>query len=246
MRLGVLALVLAVLASACGGGLLKKEYEYEEELYLSLDGSAQVNVNASIAALVALRGADFDVDPRARIDRGTLRALFAGPGVTVFTPTLSRRDGRRFVHVRIDVDDIRQLSRVAPFSWSTYRLDRQGDTFTYRQVVGRPAAGPVDDVGWTGAEAVVFKMHLPSRIDWHNAPSREVRRGNILEWEQPLQARLQGEPLDLEVHLQPETILYTTLLLFGATILAAAAAFAAVIWWLVRRGGDPEMAESRS
>lgn len=247
MRLLLAAILLALLAPACAvGGLLKEDYEYEEEVYLALDGSAQVNVNASVASLVALRAADLDVDPRGRVDREAVRALFSGPGVEVSTPTLSRRDGRRFVHVRIDVDDIRQLPRVAPFSWSTYRFERRGDAFTYRQVVGAPAAKPVGDVGWTGRELVAFRLHLPSKIDYHNAPSRQVERGNILEWKQPLADRLKGEAVDVEVHMQPETILYTTLLLFASTIVAAALAFALVIWWVVRRGRDPEMAESRS
>ena len=167
-----------------------------------------------------------------------------GQSAEVSTPTLSRRDGRRVVHVRIDVADIRQLPRVAPFSWSTYRFERQGDAFEYRQVVGQSAAKPVAAAGWTGDELVAFRMHLPSKVNFHNAPSRE--RGNILAWEQPLADRLQGRTLDVEVHMQPETILYTTLLLFGATIVAAAAAFAVVIWWVARCGRDPEMAESRS
>ena len=76
-------LALAVLVTSCAGGgrLLKKQYEYEEELYLSLDGSATLNVNASVAALVALRGVDLPVDPHARLDRETVRALYAMPGV---------------------------------------------------------------------------------------------------------------------------------------------------------------------
>jgi hypothetical protein len=225
---------------------LKREYEYEEELYLSLDGSAQLNVHASVASLVALRGADLNVDPRARVDREDVRALFQAPGVETSTPTFSRRDGRRFVHVRVEVADLRQLHRLAPFSWSTYRLERQGDTFEYRQVVGPSAGKSVNSVQWTGHEVVAFRMHLPSRVDSHNAPSRRTERGNIIEWEQPLADRLNGKPLQIEVRMEPETILYTTLLLFGTTVAAAAAALAAVIWWAVRRGGDPEMAESRS
>jgi hypothetical protein len=246
MRLPVLALVVAIAAAACGGGILKPEYEYEEELYLALDGSAQVNVNASVAALVALRGADLNVHPRARVDRSRIRALFGGPGVEVSTPTFSRRDGRRFVHVRLDVADLRQLSRVAPLSWSTYRFDRKGDTFEYRQVVGAPAARAVAAAGWTGREIVAFRVHVPSEITWHNTPSHKVERGNILVWTQPLADRLKGQPVDLAVHMQPETILHTTLTLFASTIVAAAAAFAVVIWWVARRGGGPEMAESRS
>jgi hypothetical protein len=245
MRLSALALVVAFALPGCGG-ILKPEYEYEEELYLSLDGSAEVNINTSIAALVALRGATLDVDPRARIDRAQVRALFSGPGVKVSTPTFSRRDGRRFVHMRLTVGDLRQLSRVAPLSWSTYRFDRKGETFEYRQLVGGPAVASAVAGGWTGGEMVAFRLHVPSEINWHNTPSRKIERGNILAWTQPLADRLKGEPVDLEVHMQPETILYTTLMLFASTIVAAAAAFALVIWWVARRGGDPEIAESRS
>jgi hypothetical protein len=156
--------------------------------------------------------------------------------------SLSRRDGRRFVHVSVDLDDVRQASRLAPFAWSTYRFDRQGDVFEFRQTVGRSARRTIDDdVGWTGQELVLFKMHLPSEIVFHNAPGG-VERGNILEWEQPLVDRLLGVPLDLQVHLETESILFTTLLLFGTTVVAALLTFALVVWWIARRGREGEMA----
>ncbi len=235
----VALLACAAFASACGGGVLKKEYEYEEELYLSLDGSATLNLNASVPALVALRGADLNVDPRSRLDRAQVRAMFAMPGVEPVV-TLSRRDGRRFVHVRVDVADVRQLSRIAPFSWSTYRLEKTGDVVEYQQIVGEAAGKAVGDVGWRGDELVAFRLHIPSVIPFHNAPSGTVQRGNILEWEQPLAERLTGDPLDLQVHMEPDSILYTTLMLFVATIVAAVVAFALVIWWVRRHGrGQP-------
>jgi hypothetical protein len=145
--------------------------------------------------------------------------------------------------VSIRVADVRQLSRLAPFAWSAYRFDRRGDIFEFRQVVGPAAGGQGGAIQWTGEEIVAFRMHLPSEILFHNAPSREVERGNILEWEQPLTERLEGRPVDMEVHLESESILYTTLLLFGSTIVAAAAALALVIWWIARRGRDSEIAE---
>jgi hypothetical protein len=135
---------------------------------------------------------------------------------------------------------------VTPFSWSTYRFERQGDTFEYRQVVGVPAAQPVNGIQWTGDELVAFRMHLPSRVDDHNAPSRRTERGNILEWQQPLADRLNGKPLQIEVRMEPQTILHATLLLFGATVAAAAATLALVVWWAARRGSNPDMAESRT
>jgi hypothetical protein len=231
-----LALACAATATACGGsGVFQQQYEYEEELYLRLDGSATAYVNASIPALVALRGAELNVDPRSRPERERVRAFFTAPGTRITTPTFSRRDGRRFVHVRIDVDNVRQLARVAAFAWSTYRFERQGDILVYKQTLGKSAKKDVGSVGWSGDEMVSFKMHLPSEIPFNNSP-KPVQRGNILRWEQPLADRLVGEPLEMEAHLEPKSILYTTLMLFGGTILAAALTFAVIIWWVARRG----------
>jgi len=231
---------LCVLTSAACGSATQK-YEYEEEIYLSLDGSATVNVNASVASLVALHGVDLPLDPRARLDRDRVRALYQLPGAPPPRLTLSRRDGRRFVHVSLDVPDVRRLQQQRMFAWSTYRFDREGDTFVFRQRIGAPPAHAADGVDWTGREQVVFKMHIPSEIPFHNAPSRRIERGNILRWEQPLAARLRGEPVDVEVRMESESILYSTLLLFGGTILAAAMTFGIVIWWVVRRGRDEDM-----
>jgi hypothetical protein len=236
-------LALAVLGAACRGAL-KPEYEYEEELYLDLDGSATLYVNASVAALVALRGADLNPDPAARFDRRRVRAIFQGPNVEVSTPTSSRRNGRRFVHVRVDAPRLADLQRLAPLSWSTYALAARGEVLEYRQVVGAAAGVAVGDVGWTGDEVVAFRMHLPSRIRFHNSKGGE-QRGNILEWEQPLTARLAGTPLEIQAHMDTESILSRTLLLFASTIAAAAVAFALVLWWIARRGRSSEMAESR-
>ncbi|MSO45881.1 MAG: hypothetical protein EXQ59_03825 [Acidobacteria bacterium] len=241
----VLALACVVVTSACAGrGVFKAEYEYEEELYLALDGSATLNVNASVASLVALRGFTLDPSPRARLDRAAVRTLFEGPGADVSKVSLSRRDGRRFVHVSVDVNDVRRLRTLAPFAWSSYRFDRRGDVMEFRQAIGPPTGRPVS-VGWTGQELVAFRMHLPSEIPFHNSPG-SVQRGNILEWEQPLADRLKGAPLDLQVQLEPESILHTTLLLFGSMVVAAAVTFALLIWWVARRGRHGEMAESRS
>lgn len=244
----LLLVTIAAWSAACARGtMFTREYEYEEELTLALDGSATLNVNASVASLVALRGADLRTDPASRLDRERVRAFFEGPGVEVKRVSLSRRHGRRFVHVGIDVADVRKLSRVPAFAWSTYRLGRKGEVVEYAQIVGAASRHdePADAYGWTGNERVAFRMHLPSRIPFHNSPET-VQRGNILVWEQPLRARLAGEPVDIQVQMEPASILYSTLLLFGGTIVAAALTFAVVIWWIVRRGrgDDSEVAGS--
>ena len=232
----LLLLVLCVVAGCSGTGLFR-EYEYQEDLYLTLDGSVVVNVNASVAALVALRGMELDPDPRARIDQGRTRGFFQGPGARA-TVTLARRDLRRFVHASVRAESLEALSTLAPFSWSAYRFDRVGDMFQFRQVVGPPSGVPRDGIRWTGAELVMFRLHLPSAIVFHNAPSKEIARGNILEWEQPLAERLAGRPVEMEVHLEQESIVYTTLLLFGTTIVAAATALLLAVWWIARHGKE--------
>jgi hypothetical protein len=236
-------LCCSALAAACSGRVLKPQYEYEEELYLDLDGSATLNLNASVPALVALHGVDLPTNARARLDRDRVRALFADDAGSDVTLSTSRRNGRRFVHVSVQVEDVRDLTRIGPFAWSTYELRRDDERLDFNQAVGPSAGRSITDVGWDGTEIIAFRMHVPSEILFHNSPA-DVRRGNILVWEQPLSARTRGEPLALRVQMAPSSILYTTLLLFGSTIFAAAATFAGVIWWLARRGRDTGPAES--
>ena len=244
MRLRAVVALLIVLASmACGRTTsFFRQYEYEEEVYLSLDGSATVYVHSSIPALNALHGASFDTSPTAAIDRAAIRDFFSSPATLVTWVRPSRRSGRRFAHLRIEIDDVRWLGDSAPLAWSTYRFDKDGDLFVYKQVVGAAVNKDVGNVGWTGKEIVAFRLHLPSKIRFHNS-GNDIGRGNILSWEQPLADRLRGVPLDIEARMEPESILYRTLWLFGATFAAVAAAFGLVIWWVVWRGPSIAPAE---
>lgn len=212
-----------------------RQYEYDERVDLSLDGSAIVDVNASIPALVALRGATLDTAPEARLDRQAIARLYQGPGSTIRQLSAFRRHGRRFVHVQIEVSDIQQLSKSAPFSWSRYLLERQDQAYRFLQDVGPAAGKPVGDVGWRGDELVAFRIHLPSRIQFHNSPD-DIERGNILVWEQSLKDRLAGAPLRLEARMDTQSILYRTLWLFGGTFAAAVALLAIIVWWVRRKG----------
>src|SRR5687768_15589867 len=115
------AVWIVCVSTACHQLGLVRQYEYDERIELSLDGSAVVDVNASIPALVALRGAPLDVDPEARFDRQAFRRLFDAPGVNVREVSAFRRHGRRFVHVRLEVSDVSLLPSLAPLSWSRYR-----------------------------------------------------------------------------------------------------------------------------
>jgi hypothetical protein len=233
----VLALVAAAAAGCGNGGTFFRQYEYEEDIYLSLDGTATVYVNASIAAIDALRGASFNADPRAQVDRDGVRSYYTTPVTRVTAINESRRSGRRFVHVRIDVDDIRRLGEAPPFAWSTYDLRRTDSQYLYCQGVGAAANRHVIEVSWSGREIVAFRLHLPSKIDYHNAGAANQKRGNIIVWEQSMADRLDGVPLVLDARMQTHSILYSALTLFGATCLAVALMFVIVIV-VVRRSGS--------
>jgi hypothetical protein len=236
-RRGLLALTLtALVASLACRGVIPRHYEYEEELYLALDGSATLYVNGSVPALVALRGLDLDTRPGARLDRSRLRDAYTSEVTDVTRVSASRRAGRRFAHIRIDVSDVRRLSEVAPLAWSSYALERREGAVVFEQRLGLPSGRPVPNAGWKGAELVAFRLHLPSRIQYHNAPSKMVERGNILAWEQSLEERMRGRPIAIEVRLDTESILHRTLWLFASMIGLVVALFAIVIWWLMRRG----------
>lgn len=231
-------LVVALcLSSGCGGstGSLFRQYEYEEEIYLSLDGRATVYVNSSIPALNALRGTSFDPSPAARVDTAAVRAYYSTPATRVVRVTQSRRNNRRFVHVRLDVEDITKLGDVAPFAWSKYQLTREGNLYNYLQTIGAAAGKDVGNVGWSGGEIVAFRLHLPSKIRYHNT-KHDVGRGNILVWEQSLAERLRSVPIELDARMERQSILYTTLWLFGTTFVAVALAFGVVVVWVVRKG----------
>lgn len=245
------AVVFATAAAAgCKGGLLGKQYEYEEDMYLAIDGSATVIVNASIPALVALRGLEIDSDPSSRLDLKKIKAAYESPitEVTRVSPPWRRR-GRRFVQVRVKVKDVTKLSAAAPFSWSHYDLAAQSGHHVFEQKVGASAlhAGTLRNVGWNGSEIVAFRLHLPSRILWHNSRDldtnqpKDAARGNILGWEQHLTDRLDGVPLDIKVEMDSQSILYRTLWLFAGAFLAAVTLLALLVWLAMRRGA-PDIA----
>jgi hypothetical protein len=259
MRATLVAIVLAALVTACNGqrGPLGPEYEYEEDLTLGLNGSATLIVNASIPALVALRGLPLSTDLRTRGDqlKKQIQDLYTSPGTTVGRISTWTRRGRRFVGIHLAVADMRALPKSRPFSWATYDLHEKGEQVVFRHMLSRTGtnAGPMPDAGWQGDEIVAFRLHLPARIRYHN--SRDLRtnaprspaRGNILTWEQRMTDRLAGKPIAygedktpdvMEVRMDRQSILYRTLWLFGLAFLAALLVIGGLIWMTMRQGKE--------
>jgi hypothetical protein len=232
---------LALLVTAACGNPLGRQYEYEEQLYLSVDGSATAMLDASLPALAALRGMTLE-GASTRLDRSTVRRAFESAGCQVTNVTQPwRRKGRRFIQVRLQIADIRAVNACKPLGWSTYRLEPAGETLRYHQSVGAPAGGDSGESGWDRTELVAFKLHLPSRVLDHNVKRLDgsngtVERGNILTWEQRLEDRLAAKPIEIDVTMGAQSILYQTLGLFAGAFVAAVLLLVGIVWWVVRRG----------
>jgi hypothetical protein len=245
----IAVLVVAAIAFWYRGAFFGKQYEYEEDLTLDLDGSATLTINSSIAALVALRGVDLDPGSQT-VDRDRVRAIYDSPVARVTNiPRPWRRHGRQFVQINLEIPDVRRVSELAPLAWSHYDLTAQHGETTFRQAVGASALKPgsLKNYGWDGREIVAFRLHLPSRILEHNARDLDrneptgVLRGNILAWEQHLSDRLDGRPVTVEVRMDSESILYRTLWLFAGAFTAALLTLAGLIWWAMRKGRASEL-----
>lgn len=243
-RSAVVALAAMVLA-ACSSPF-GPEYEYSEQLYLGVDGEAELVVDASIAALVALRGLPLDPSYDTPVDRAAVAAAYGAAGcgeVTVNRPWT--RDGRRFVQVVLEQDDVRKFATCPPLAWSTFQLDEvsdgERDALAYTQVVGAPTVGDPGRVNWNGSELVGFKLHLPSRILFHNVRRLEdgapgaPDRGNILSWEQRLADRRAGQPIRMEVRMDAQSILNHALWLFAGAFAAAVLLILGILWVVIRR-----------
>jgi hypothetical protein len=240
VRIALALVLLSVLLSLACANVVARKYEYEEEIFLALDGSATVYVNASVPALVALRGFKLPLDPNARLDRMVVRDLYNTPATTVENVTLSRREGRRYVHLRLDVPDITKLGEAAPFAWSNYRYLEAGDRFEFGQQINAAAGLDAGNAGWQGDELVAVRVHLPSRVDYHNSPTRRIERGNIIVWEQLLSERINSVPLAIEARMEKESILFRTLALFGGMAVLVVLTFAGFIWFVkTRKPQDP-------
>lgn len=242
-RIGAL-MTSALLIASCTNPLAR-QYEYEEQLYLAVDGSATVVVDASLPALVLLRGASFDPSIGGSTDRAAVRRLYESAGCPVDSVSrLWERSGRRFAQIQISVKDLKSLSSCPLLAWSTYSLTpHPNDTqqLKYRQTLGPPAGRDPGAVNWDGSELVAFKVHAPSRVRYHNVKNPDgtdgsPTRGNILTWEQTLADRRAGRPQTMEIDMETTSILYTTLWLFGGAFVAAVIVLVTLIWLTIRRG----------
>ena len=260
VRVAVCALAAALFASACANPFAP-QYEYEEQVYLDVDGHATVVIDSSLLALVAMRGAVIDPLISAATDRSVVRQIVTAAGCQV--DNVSRfwtRHGRTFVQITVSATHVKDLPSCKLLAWSTYSLDviAAGSQPTmpdgglrFQQHLGAPTPGTnAAPASWSGDELVAFKVHLPSRILDHNVKlldgqNGSIERGNILTWAQTFKDRQAGKPLDMRADMDGKSILHTTLWLFAGAFAAAVAVLVVAIWLVIRKGRRSPLANRK-
>ena len=230
MRLSGLSAALFVAASlrACTA------YEYEHEFWLRVDGSGSVRVTGRPELWGAFKGLGPAGAPETSL-REAARTLFEASGLRVRRVALTRRRGRPYLLVAADFADVSKIGGTPAFPDLRISLVRRDDRLVLGGTWARPPGAPLPGALETDG-LMAIRFHLPSKIRDHKNATLGVERGNIVGWRQEVTAALEGRPLDFGAVLDPRSILWSTVGLFGAAILGALALLALFFTLVVRRG----------
>jgi hypothetical protein len=219
--------LLGLLLSAC------VRYEYEEEVFLEVDGSGEIRINGSRELFAALRGVGGSPDPHF-VTAETLRRFYQSPDLEVLSIKSSRREGRTYLHLRARFEDLRRLAKHPAFAGRRFVLEDEDDELRLEaEIHGGERLPGVRGLSRQGQ--VGFRFHFPSPVRFHNAPDG-IRRGNILAWEQTVAEHLQGNPIQLEAHFDQTSVLAASLFLFGSAALLALTVISLGLYLTTRHG----------
>ncbi len=196
-----------------------------------MDGSGTVNVTGRPALFLAFKGLGQAGDGGATAE--AVRRSFEGAGLRVRRVTVTHREGRAYVFISADFDDINKLTLSGAFPDLRIALLRAGDQLRLEGVWARPEAGPKVPEA-EGVMAVRF--HLPSKVYSHKNAVEGVERGNIVCWRQEVAAGLGGESLPFGVVMDSRSILRSTLTLFAGALAVAAILLGGGLYLVARQG----------
>jgi len=223
------ALLLALGLSGC------LKYEYEHEFWLRVDGSGAVNVTGRPALWTAFKGLGSPRDPESTATRDAARALFERSGLQVKRVTLTRREGRPYLFVSAEFEDVNRLNGTPAFPDLRIGLRQERDRLVLEGTWARPRDAP--DVGARDRDGLMaVRFHLPSKVFGHKNAADGVERGNILGWRQEVAQGLDGRGLDFGAEMDERSILLSTVVLFASAIATAVLLLAGALWAVVRRG----------
>lgn len=213
------ALVLLLSLTACTA------YEYEEEIFLEMDGSGRFRISGSCEALGALL-------PLGEVSTDRVRSYFDEPHIELESVRKTERDGRNFIHVGGRFSDWNRLCDHPAFSGRDCSLSEGPEFLELESTIPRPknTSYPSD------AEAsIAFRFHFPSTVRFHNS-RYGIERGNIVRWQRTMNEHLRGDPLRIRVRFEKRSVLETTVLVLLTAAGLVAVAVTSVIVLMVRKG----------
>lgn len=216
-------LLALVAASAC------TTYEYEEEVFLEVDGSGEIRISGSTAAIEALH----EVGGAGAASPANVAALFDGEGIEILSALETERERRRFVHLTARFSDWEKLCRTPAFRGRACRLAATEEDLALALSLPSPREAAPEDLD--PLAILALRYHFPSTIHYHNSPGG-IERGNILAWKRTLREHFAGRPLDLEVRFDRRTILQATVTAVSLSLVLVLATIATALALMVRRG----------
>ena len=213
-------LLLLLAGTGCGA------YEYEEEVYLEVDGSGEIRMSGSTTAVAALHGLD-------EATAESAKALFEGEGVELLSALETERERRKFVHVQARFSDWEKLCRIPAFRARRCRLAKGEEGLALELSLPSPRAAAPESLD--PQALLALRYHFPGTIQYHNSPG-DIERGNILSWKRTLREHFAGRPLDLAVRFDRRTILAATARVMGLALGLVLASIATALWVMVRKG----------
>ncbi len=201
-------------------------------------------VNASLAGARRLTRLPVP-DDRERVDATRSGPLFESRcGCHAREPSWRRRATLRSGPRQ--VEDIRRLVKLrrSPGHVRVRSARIRANTSSARSSVHlRLQPGTLKNFGWAAgagrlSRAPAEQDHLPQRPRRRHQRAAADERGNILAWEQHLSDRLEGQPVDIHVEMESQSILTRTLWLFAGAFIAAVLVLIALVWWTMQRGGS--------
>jgi hypothetical protein len=228
-----LRLCLLLVAALGLSGCLR--YEYEHEFWLRVDGSGTVYVTGRPELWTAFKGVGNAADPRASVTTDLVTQLFERSGLRVRRARITHRDGRPYLFVAADFDDVNRLAGTPAFPDLQITLRPRGDRLDLAGVWSVPAQAPRPQ-GLESDGLTAVRFHLPSKVYGHKNAVGGVERGNIVAWSSEIGSVLTGHRLDFGAEIDRRSILLSTVGLFAGAIVLGLSAIGLAFWLAIRRG----------